>query len=818
MDEYDYGDDDLDAIPDNTLQQLEHTALTSTQRAKGNVFKPQQKASIQTYGNTGLTRAGNANRNGWRPPQPRKAAPSPAQNAPPASAPEPPSSDYGFDDEDVIDLDEPSMAIQATSALPTRGRTEPPPPVPARNAQSRAKPPLDPETEAAFAAADAELGAQVPEQWKHAPHLQPRADENGDVSALQARLAELETEQARLRQSEQEARDAALSKEGEIAIVRANQEKATKEYERRLAVMQKLHADEAAKQKAELEAQRKEREKMETDNRFLQHDLAQEAERAERLTGPGKARAAPTGRVETPRKNKRTGLGDGFDDDEVRMVSPSKSREKSREQTPKVGAKRKRPAQDSPVAPLSFSRPVAEESVEQQQGVVEKVVVQDDGRYAFMQRMMNHRPYEGHERTVEALTKHAFPSDKERSLNSLFLDDIAFPVRSSETSLPSKLSLIMLKLWRRCLEEKYFKPIYLLLDMVRFALRLELSETVVQLLGQAVPICVRTIDLVAIPIARASLYASYASSTEYLSMQTDVAAHIDVDEMLDFLKQLCDAASLSAQYIEPFWRHVEFTSMLGMLNKAQPISQITTALQILSTSNLTTTFGPICQIDDDDGAQRQLKQERDTIERLTSLLFDMPEAPRDEPAYTNREIYELRIEVLGVLKALCLNEHGGLLLSQYRTAIGRLIRFLDGQVCKLYDTRPSLGLTPISNERSIHSLLIETVNTTVRLVYHLLRTHPESINLQQRLSAVKGGYHKFLISMTRIAFSDRLVLEEGLNEEVVEAAHQILDSVLSPEEGEAVVKAVETPRGTKGTSTEKDTESEGDEAMEEEPG
>jgi hypothetical protein len=33
-----------------------------------------------------------------------------------------------------------------------------------------------------------------------------------------------------------------------------------------------------------------------------------------------------------------------------------------------------------------------------------------------------------------------------------------------------------------------------------------------------------------------------------------------------------------------------------------------------------------------------------------------------------------------------------------------------------------------------------------------------------------------------------------------------------------VVRAVETPRGTKGSSTEKDTESEGEDAMEEDPG
>ncbi|TKA74653.1 hypothetical protein B0A55_07966 [Friedmanniomyces simplex] len=55
------------------------------------------------------------------------------------------------------------------------------------------KPFLDPETEAAFAAADAEPKRQ-PGQWYHAPHLQPREGDGLDRSALQARVAELEAE------------------------------------------------------------------------------------------------------------------------------------------------------------------------------------------------------------------------------------------------------------------------------------------------------------------------------------------------------------------------------------------------------------------------------------------------------------------------------------------------------------------------------------------------------------------------------------------------------------------------------------------------
>ena len=60
---------------------------------------------------------------------------------------------------------------------------------------------------------------------------------------------------------------------------------------------------------------------------------------------------------------------------------------------------------------------------------------------------------------------------------------------------------------------------------------------------------------------------------------------------------------------------------------------------------------------------------------------------------------------------------------------------------------------------------------------------------------------------------------------MVEAAHTVLDEVLSPEEGEAVVKAIETPMGSKGSGTRRRSVSgigdemvENRDEMEEEPG
>lgn len=213
---------------------------------------------------------------------------------------------------------------------------------------------------------------QVNNQDSHAE--QPQLD----VAALQARIAELEQQQLQVQKKAEDANAAYMFKAGEIAIVRANHEKAAKEYERRMAVMQQLHAEEVGKQKAELDRMRRDRDKVETDNRFLQHDLAQEAEKTKtmkrtvvvRQAEPSMntdARSSPTS---TPKKDKSLAHRDGFDDDEVIMISPSKRKEKSKPSTPK-GTKRKRPEpnmdqspglpmvmDDSPVRPADIASPV----------------------------------------------------------------------------------------------------------------------------------------------------------------------------------------------------------------------------------------------------------------------------------------------------------------------------------------------------------------------------------------------------------------------------------------------------------------------------
>lgn len=194
--------------------------------------------------------------------------------------------------------------------------------------------------------------------------------------------------------------------------MRSNQDKLTKDFERRLAEVQKRHAEDVAKQKSELEAARKDREKVETNNKFLEHDLAQEAERARNVrrtlreshgnTGPAKARTSPAA---TPKKNKSLPFRDGFNDDEVVMLSPSKAKERMKPSTPKAGAKRKRvQPPKSPGRPLSFDEPQRAPD-EDDSGIAPPEVSQEEAPPAAVQgTTARDDRYEVRCRTVECLT------------------------------------------------------------------------------------------------------------------------------------------------------------------------------------------------------------------------------------------------------------------------------------------------------------------------------------------------------------------------------------------------------------------------------
>ena len=306
--------------------------------------------------------------------------------------------------------------------------------------------------------------------------------------------------------------------------------------------------------------------------------------------------------------------------------------------------------------------------------------------------------------------------------------------------------------------------------------------TAIALTEKILPLILASVNLVAVPIGWTLTNSAFILNCD-TPTQVKLRREIDVLNCLALLYTIATSCVTTPEAISRFWQCIPDDFALLMLTKVQPLPQIMLMLRIVSTSALPNTLGTIVPAESE--LEQQVNRETDFIERLTLLLFDTPEA-RNGPeikdstphSYTSISLCNLRIQVLHVLGALCVHTHGGRSLSRHLHAIGRLVRFLHNQIDALYDYNT---LT--------HSLTVDSINLSMRLLYHLLTNFPDDIDMKVKLSAVQGGNHNHLVAFTRLAFSDALVLEEGIEEEVVDAAHQLLDEYLTPEEGVALLKA-----------------------------
>jgi hypothetical protein len=145
---------------------------------------------------------------------------------------------------------------------------------------------------------------------------------------------QLEQEKVRERKEAHELKERLQTKAGEADTLRRRRNDESQKYERQMAEQQQLHTSELAKMRAEIERLRREKEQAHTDNMFNQHDareagMAQRTRRAmpSRPKSINMAVASPSG---TPKRAQKTkgGLGDGFDDEDVVMASPSKARDR----------------------------------------------------------------------------------------------------------------------------------------------------------------------------------------------------------------------------------------------------------------------------------------------------------------------------------------------------------------------------------------------------------------------------------------------------------------------------------------------------------
>jgi hypothetical protein len=588
------------------------------------------------------------------------------------------------------------------------------------------------------------------------------------------------------------------TKSGEADTLRRRHDAEARRYERQLADQQQSHNSELVKLRADMEKLRREKESVQTDNMFNQHE-AREMNMARRTGRTMPSRPKPSAPVivspgGTPKKGQKAKdpFGDGFDDDDVVMASPSKNRDRPNTATPKHAGKRKRQTIDQSPIPLPAlqlsgprTAPKDQEPAPATEAKIDAALLQyfrrDDRRFSLLHRLLSHPSSNGTDRILEALTQYAFPSQPSKKLSSIVYDGLATATTPDVHELALLICHIFLDLWKRCQNEKYYAPTAVILDALHFILACEPAETAVQLADRTVPLIIAFIDLVADPISKAAKGGEKAVADLHSPRQRKIASHIDVLDCLELLYSIATScvSSTDSEPIVRLWQTIPSTFAIMLLVKEQPRPQIALMLRILSTSALSTSLGPTTDTDDS-----QASNEDALINRLTNLFTEVPQPVSDPSAppaamvaVPEADLWSLRLLVIYVLTQFSIPEYGSARLAQNRLCIGRLIKYLDTCITSLYKQ----PISPTQDQK------VESINATMKLIYHVATSNAD-FDIKSKLVNTLGGQHAYLVALTRLAFSEGLVLEAGIEDEVVNMAHDILDEGLSMEEGDAFGK------------------------------
>ncbi|KAK6371781.1 hypothetical protein LTS17_008604 [Exophiala oligosperma] len=590
-------------------------------------------------------------------------------------------------------------------------------------------------------------------------------------------------------------RDQVTTQKGEILILRTNFVREKKILDRQIDALKKSLTEEAGKHNAAISAMVEKNKNLTTRYQFLQQDHNREVQEAQslkaRLTEKPAAVKDASGTA-TSRRGMASSLGDGFDDDDVMMVSPSKSARRTKPTTPTAANKRKRKADvPSPVKPLAL-RPTAAAPPSGPPTKAPKLASSEELRISmirknkqsarhlqFLQSILKYRVKGTKNTLVEAMTKFSLPSSS-KTFATILLEGTA---NLKSDRIPSDMLQLFIDLWSKSIKAEYYKPIPLLVEVASRIIDFHLGAEAIDsgIVNSLVPLIQST---VAINAEKRVEHSPVNHSTFGKFRQTPKAVlndDIDGTACLDLMLAMAYIISDETDLLSLFWRLIHPAFVLMMLNAWQPVSDIRLMLRLLGTSIFSDTFGSIC-VDDQ---QNQIEQH--IINRICYLLWESPKVDEGQPANTRASICHLRLDVLDLLLQVTTIpspfSHGSLLVAEHPSAIGRIVRSLHDELSAMYDQTPSSAL---------HAAL---VNKGVQLLFHVLELHGPQIDLQEKLSVINGGVHKHRVALTRLAFSEGPYVGMLIPDDTAAKATSMLAESVTPDEADELIEAFPSFRG-----------------------
>lgn len=370
---------------------------------------------------------------------------------------------------------------------------------------------------------------------------------------------------------------------------------------------------------------------------------------------------------------------------------------------------------------------------------------------------------------------------------------------------------IIILLWARCFEEQYWAPIKYLMPLLSFVFELHVTSVAPLVARSLVPVAQSTICLVADALQSRGPEHGHGAAGQQQQEYKYYEEHIDTVEAMSLL-HMCALACATAHDDDPqsgmdggggggglssFWRLMSLDMVLILLSPKQRFHDIVNMLDLLSTSALPGSIGPITDDKDPQVVARIV------IERVSARLMESPRSP-----HTPAQKKTIRATALRALLAFARHSYGALQLARHDNALPRLMTCLSTSIDELYDQPISSALLPdappLTDEGgegvsaappadASSTMELSRIISQCVLLVHALVTDPhtaDAADLGRKLALFHGGSQRQLLALGRLTFAEEdLVMEAGIEGEVVEAAHELLELAVSPDEGEVVSEA-----------------------------
>ncbi|KAK8059490.1 DNA repair protein rad26 [Apiospora saccharicola] len=596
------------------------------------------------------------------------------------------------------------------------------------------------------------------------------------------------------------------SKDGEIGIVRTRLERSRQDHDRELQTLKKQTAEQIAKQERAVEAAKAAEKNATTELEFTKRDLREEVVRAKQKDKNGG----------TPKKNnaaKSWGIADGFDDVEM-AGSPSKgTRGRNPGAVASVVAEPPARLTRTPTKPKRKRPPPADSPVMALETTEDDVVMVDHGEDALagsvanlkepaptpthshsfdlLKVVLNHCSAYARPLTLDVLAGYSLPSNPSESLASIILQRITAMGDSNDPlRLPIELCQLLIDLWSRCFHEDICDPIVELVSLLSFTVQLSPGGVAPHIAESLITITVECTSEVAIPRVH---HNGPGDPTEenFLKYRATIPT-TDILSLLYVTALGCEtSASIGEDTVsEPivdFWAYMLVEYVLTLLSPKQAMNDALIMMRLVSTSAFEGTIGPTLH------SQRTHEEIAGAIiDRVSFFLMNIQAAGLDD-----HKLWTIRHTALQTLASIATSPFGMRELAKHKLAIPRLVIFLSWSIDELYDGEKTYNAyrlpppsPPLTEEDDVfaklirapeHSDDIQSLIAQTMLLLHTIVTdkrNKDFLDVPAKVAGFTGGSQKYLLSLARLNFA-----EEGVSEETADMARELLELIVTEEQG-----------------------------------